>query len=125
MICIKTSIDNYENIYRFDLLGVVDIACDNSAVNRDLKDQLRRSKDDLYETGLMWKHSSAWMQNNKLGHLERLKNLMWNLQRNKKLFKSYDQIVQKQHAEGIVEKVNNKSKFWPIRIISTIKGSYL
>ena len=59
LICIKTSIDDYENIYRFDLLGVVDIARDNSAVHRDLKGQLRRSKDDLYETRLMWKHSST------------------------------------------------------------------
>ena len=59
LICIKTSIDDYENIYRFDLLGVVDIARDNSAVHRDLKDQLRRSKDDLYKTGLVWKHSST------------------------------------------------------------------
>ena len=42
-----------------------------------------------------------------MGSLGRLKNLQRNLQRNEKLFESYNQVIQEQFAEGVVEKITN------------------
>ena len=52
----------------------------------------------------MWKDNSTVLQNNKLGSLGRLKSLLQSLQRNQKLFESYDQVIKEQLAEGVVEK---------------------
>ena len=52
-MCMKTSIDDNENLCRLDVLGVTDIARDDIAVHQDFKDQYRRSKDSSCGTGLM------------------------------------------------------------------------
>ena len=44
MMCTKTSTDDYENLCKLDLLGVIDIVRDDLAVYQDFKDRLRRSK---------------------------------------------------------------------------------
>lgn len=49
----KAFIDDYENPWRLDVLGVTYIARDHIAIHQDFKDQLKRSKDGWYETGLM------------------------------------------------------------------------
>ena len=100
MTCTKITIDVYENLYRLDVLGAIDIARDNTAVHQYFKDQLRRSKCCWYETGWMWKDNSTSLQNNKLGSLETLKNL---LRKTQELFQSYDQVIQEQLAERVVE----------------------
>ena len=105
MTCTKTTIDVYENLYRLDVLGAIDIARDNTAVHQYFKDQLRRSKGCWYETGWMWKDNSTSLQNSKLGSLETLKNL---LRKTQELFESYDQVIQEQLAERVVEKVNDE-----------------
>ena len=66
----------YENLCRKDVLGVAGIVCNDNAVHQDIKDQLRRSKDGCYETGLMWKDNSTSLQNSKFASLGRLKNLV-------------------------------------------------
>ena len=58
----KTFIDDYENPWRLDVLGVTYIARDHIAIHQDFKDQLKRSKDGWYETGLMWKYNSTALQ---------------------------------------------------------------
>ena len=57
----------------------------------------------------MQKDNSTSLQNNKLGSLGRLKNLLRNLQRNQKLLESYDHVIQEQLAEGVMEKVNDEA----------------
>ena len=56
----------------------------------------------------MWKDSSTSVQNNKMGSLGRLQNLLQNLQRNKEI-QSYDQVTQEQLAEGVEDKVNDEA----------------
>ena len=55
LMCTKTSTDDYENLCRLDVLGVTDITCNDIAVFLEFKDQLRRSKDGWYKTGLIQK----------------------------------------------------------------------
>ena len=45
LMCSKISTDDYENLYRLDILGVKDIVLNDNVVHQDIKDQLRRSKD--------------------------------------------------------------------------------
>ena len=94
LICTKTSIDDYENLCILDVFGVTDIASDDIAVHQDFKDQPSRSKYGWYKTGLIGKDNSTSVQNNKLGCLGRLKNLLRSLKRNQELFESYDQVIQ-------------------------------
>ena len=49
----RTSLHDYENLCRLDVLGVADIALNNIAVHQNFKDQLMRSKDECYETGFI------------------------------------------------------------------------
>ena len=53
--------------------------------HQDLKDQLRRSKGDWYETGLMARKFYITTKY-RLGSLGRLKSLLQNLQRNQKKY---------------------------------------
>ena len=59
LMCTNISLDDHENLCRLDALGVTDIVCDDFVVYQDFEDQLRRSKDGYYKTGLMWKDNSA------------------------------------------------------------------
>ena len=41
---IKTATDNYENLYRLDILGVTDRISDEGTVHHKFKEQLRKDK---------------------------------------------------------------------------------
>lgn len=58
---------DYDNICRLDVLGVTNLACDDSTVNQNLNDRLMRSKKCWSETRLKWKYNSTSLENNKLG----------------------------------------------------------
>ena len=58
----KTSIDDYVNLCRLDVLSLTDIARDDIAVLQDFKDQLRRSKEGWWKTALKWKDNSTSLQ---------------------------------------------------------------
>ena len=81
----KTSIDDYGNLCRLDVLVVIDILRDDSTVHQDFKDNMMKSKDGWYETSLMWKNKFTSLQNNKLGSLGKLNNLLRNFRGNQKL----------------------------------------
>ena len=51
------------------------------------------------------------MASNKSGSLGRLRNLLGNLQKDQKLFEMYDQVIQKQLAEGVVERIAEEVNF--------------
>ena len=84
-MCMKTSIDDYGNLCRLDVLVPIDIVRDDSTVHQDFKDKMMKSKDGWYETSLMWKNRFTSLQNNKLGSLGKLNNLLRNFRGNQKL----------------------------------------
>ena len=98
LMLIKTSTDDYENLYRLDVLGVTDSLIDEGTVHQEFKEQLRTNKNGWYETGLIWKDNCSTLASNKSGNLGRLWNLLRNLQKDQKLFEMYDQVIQEQFA---------------------------
>lgn len=71
---------------------------------QDFKQQLRRSEDGLYETGLLRKpRRDELLPTNESNSLGRLNNLVKKLQRDPEMFDQYHEIIQGQLKEGIVE----------------------
>ena len=68
----------------------------------EFKEQLTRSAEGWYETGLPWKGNHPPLPNNKSGSLKRLENTVRKLE-NQGLLEQYDAIIKEQLDEGIVE----------------------
>ena len=83
---IKTSTDDYEFLYRSNVLGVTDSVSDKGTVHQAFKEQLRKDKTGWYETGLIWKNNCSTLASYKSGSLGRLRNLLRNLQKYQKPF---------------------------------------
>lgn len=64
----------------------------------EFKEQLTRSAEGWYETGLPWKGNHPTIPNNKAGSLKRLENTV-----RKGLLEQYDAIIKEQLVEGIIE----------------------
>ena len=109
LMVIKTSTDDYENLYRLDVLGVKH--SDEGTVHQEFKEQLRKDKNGWYKTGLIWKDNCNTLASNKSGSLGKLRNLLRNFQKDQKLFETYDQVIQEQLAEGVVERVTEEVNF--------------
>ena len=74
---------------------------------RHLNEQLRRSDDGWYETGLLWKHGHDLLPNNKQESLRRLESLLKKLQKEANLLDQYDEVIQDKLAKGILERVSS------------------
>ena len=112
LMVIKTSTDNYENLYRLDILGVTDRISDEGTVHHKFKEQLRKDKNKgWYKTGLIWKDNCSTLTSNQSRSLGKLRKLLRNLQKNKKLFELYGQLIQEQLAEGVIERVTEEENF--------------
>ena len=72
----------------------------------EFKEQLRRSEEGWYETGLPWKGNHALLPNNKEGSLRRLASLVRKLEKNGSI-EDYNAVIQDQLIEGIVERAPN------------------
>ena len=104
----RTSSADYEQLSSLDVLGLQDRPDgDQQSVYDDFKEQLRRSDEGWYETGLLWKQGHAPLPNNKHGSLRRLECLLKKLQKTPNLLTQYDEVIQDQLAKGIVEKVTS------------------
>ena len=102
----RTSSTDYEQLCSLDVLGLQDRPDgDQQSVYKDFKEQLRRSDQGWYETGLLWKHGHDLLPNNKQGSLRRLESLLKKLQKEPNLLAQYDEVIQDQLAKGIVESV--------------------
>ena len=100
MFLAQTSQTDYEELCRLDVLGLADKPeNDQSEVYAEFREQLARSEEKRYETGLPWKGNHPPLPSNYNGSLRRLSNLQRKLQQNG-LTESY---TEKQKAEGIVE----------------------
>eukprot|EP00112_Aurelia_sp_Birch-Aquarium-sp1_P000960 Seg1093.6 transcript_id=Seg1093.6/GoldUCD/mRNA.D3Y31 product="hypothetical protein" protein_id=Seg1093.6/GoldUCD/D3Y31 len=107
----RSSTADYEDLCRLDVLGLEDRASDDQAtVFEDFKEQLTRSPEGWYETGLLWKSGHASLPSNQSGSLGRLSGLVRKLKRDPALLEEYDQIIQEQLEEGIVEKHHQRQK---------------
>ena len=106
----KTSIHDYENLHSLDVLGVKEEHVRRDEVVYDwLRKQLSQSPDGWYETNLFWKEKHPPLDTNKSGSLGRLNSLLNNLKRNDQ-FNTYNDIIRDQQENGIVEKVDEKSR---------------
>ena len=108
----QSSAADYHQLCKLDLLGLQDTENElDDLVYHRFKNQLRRDKDGCYETGLLWKQEQKYQPgNNKVGSMARLNNLIKKLQKDEKLFNRYDEIIQDQVKEGIVEIAPEEAK---------------
>ena len=54
LMVIKTSTDDYENLYRLDILGVTDSISDEDTAHHKFKKQLRKDKKRLVQNCFNW-----------------------------------------------------------------------
>ena len=99
----KSSQKDYEELCRLDVLGLSDSAeHSQQTVYSEFKEQLSRSPEGWYQTGLPWRGSHKPLPDNEQGSLRRLANLIKRLQR-KGLTDAYENVIKEQLAEGIIE----------------------
>ena len=107
MLLTQTSSVDYEELCKLDVLGLADSpAGDQGVVYDEFKEQLRRSEEGWYETGLPWKGDHPPLPANKDGSLRRLANLVRKLERSNTL-NDYNAVIQEQLEVGIVERAPN------------------
>ncbi|XP_068679106.1 uncharacterized protein [Montipora foliosa] len=94
---------DYERLCALDVLGLADSSTgDQGDVYEEFKEQLVRSSEGWYETGLPWKGSCPPLPNNRDGSLRRLNTLVRKLRRTDML-DDYDAVIREQLREGVVE----------------------
>ena len=103
MFLAQTTSSSYETLCRMDVLGLEDKPNgDQSVVYEEFIEQLSRSPEGWYETGLPWKGDHPPLPSNKSGSLKRLGSLVRRLEKTGKL-DAYDAIIQEQLQEGVIE----------------------
>ena len=104
MLLTQTSQLDYEQLCRLDVMGLEDSSeHDQKIVHSEFKEQLRRSPEGWYETGLPWRSNHPVLPSNKTGSLHRLNGLTKKLQRDG-LTEQYDNIICEQVEAEIVER---------------------
>ena len=108
MMLTQASQRDYEDLCRLDVLGLADAPeHDQNTVHAEFKEQLERSPEGWYETGLPWKSNHPELLDNKQGSLNRLENLSRRLER-KGQTSEYDGIIKEQIEMNIVERAPEK-----------------
>ena len=107
MLFSKTSLHDYEKLCSLDCLGIEERRDDSNYVYEEFQKQLGRGLGGFYETNLIWKDNHPPLKNNKSNSLRRLSNPVKNLT-HRNQFERYDNIIQDQIKEGIIEKFVNK-----------------
>ena len=96
------SID-YDQLCSLDVLGLADSPVgDQREVYQEFKEQLTRSPEGWYETGLPWKGDHPELPTNKTGSVRRLQQLVKKLERDNN-YTAYNNVIQEQIEQGIVE----------------------
>jgi hypothetical protein len=117
MLLTQTSHVDYEELCRLDVLGLRDsMEHDQQVVHSEFKEQLQRSVEGWYETGLPWRSNHLHLPSNEIGSLRRLSNLIKKLKRDGHI-EEYDAVIRTQLEEGIVEEApkttSNKEFYIP------------
>ena len=103
MLLTQTNQTDYEQLCRLDVLGIADRPeHDQTDVYTEFREQLVRSNQGWYETGLPWKSNHPFLPSNEKGSLRRLNNLTRKLKQTE-LTERYAEIIKTQREEGIVE----------------------
>ena len=98
----STSVD-FDQLCSLDVLGLADSpAGDQLEVYQEFKEQLTRSPEGWYETGLPWKGNHPELPTNKTGSIRRLQQLVKKLERDNN-YTAYDNVIQEQIEQGVVE----------------------
>lgn len=104
MFITQTAAADLENLCRLDVLGLEDSPTgDQDTIYKEFQEQLVRSPEGWYETGLPWKGNHPTLPNNKSGSLRRLDSLVRKLEKSN-LLQQYDEVIKDQLEEGIVER---------------------
>ena len=70
MMLTQTLHCDYDQLCRLDVLGLADSAeGDRNVIYQEFKEQLTRSEEDWYETGLPWKANHPFLPSNEQGSL--------------------------------------------------------
>jgi len=107
----SSSAADYAQLCNLDVLGLEDKPEGNQQIVYDeFIEQLDQTEDGWYETGLLWKPGHKTLPTNERGSIKRLESLLKKLQSKPELFDKYDEIIQEQLDEGIVERVEEDPK---------------
>ena len=102
---LKTGQEEFEKLCSLDVLGLVDTETTmDKTIHEDFLQQLNKTPGGYYETKLLWKEDHVPLQMNKNLSVARLNSTTRKLERAGKL-QEYDQIMQEQVANGIMEPV--------------------
>ena len=100
---------NYEKLYSLDVLGLeVRDEDDQLQVYSDFKENVTRRDDGRYEVSVPWILGRKLYNTNEQPSRKRIANVERKLTENPELKEKYEEIVQEQLAEGIVEKALDK-----------------
>ena len=104
----RSTDEDYDRLCSLDVLGIQDSPSNNTnSVYEDFKQQLVRSDEGWYETGLLWKTGHPPLPTNEKGSLARLSSLLRKLRRNPDLYQDYDAVIKEYLDQGIVERVSD------------------
>ena len=102
---VKESKD-FERLYSLDILGVEDRGEDDlSDIHREFNENIVKGRDGRYEVKIPWVPGSRITESNEAQSRSRLKSVERKLVRNPELKRAYQDIVEIQLKEGIIEKV--------------------
>ena len=103
----RSATEDYDRLCSWDVLGIEDSPAEyQSTVYEDFKEQLTRSKEGWYETGLLWKVGHPTLSTNEKGSLARLSTLLKKLKRQPDLYQDYNAVIKDYLNQGIVERVS-------------------
>ena len=95
---------DYEKLYRLDILGVEDRGeNDQLEVCKEFKENITRSEDGRYEVNVPWIPGQHLPSSNLEPSRKRLVNVCKKIDRDEKLKKDYEDIIEKQLESGIKE----------------------
>ena len=98
---------DYEQLCRLDVLRIADHPEHNQTdVFTEFREQLVKSNQGWYETGLPWKGNHPTLPSNKNGSLRRLNTFTRKLNQTE-LIKPYGEIIEKQKEDGIIENASD------------------
>ena len=100
---LKTGQEEFEKLCSLDVLGLADTGTKEDAmIHEEFLQQLTKTPRGYYETKLPWKEDRVPLPTNKNLSTARLHSTVRRLERTGKL-QEYDQIMQEQIADGIIE----------------------
>ena len=104
----SSSSEDYERLCSLDVLGL-ESRSEQNLVHQEFKDQLKRSPEGWYQTGLIWKAGIPDLPSNESGSKARLKKLVQRLEKQPELYDKYEEIIKELEKEGIIERAPEKS----------------